>query len=229
MAILVQVSTLHERTRVDCDLPTYTTNSNVTLATILDYTQRSAQKLAALIQQYGSDEKYLTLSTTLTTTPSVATVTLPSNTLDVERVAMVIDANRETLMFPAPLEDWSPGTTLYDPDQVPSYRVIGNTLTLFPTPTTARTLRVYYSVGFTVSSTSDVLALRPNWDEFIVQYQNMLVCLRQGKSPGQFQQFFGDAGLAIMGQLKRDRAGPRQVRDLRDDAIMQSWRGRVRL
>jgi hypothetical protein len=226
VAILVPVSTLHERTRVDCDLPTYTSNSNITLAMILDYTQRAAQKLAAHIQQYGSDEKYLTLSTTLTTTPSVATVTLPTNTLDVERVSMVIDTNRETLMYPAPLEDWSPGTTMFDPEQVPSYRVIGNTLTLFPTPTTARTLRVYYSVGFTVSSTADVLALRPNWDEFIVQYQNMLVSLRQGKATGQFQQFFADAGLAIMGQLKRDRAGPRQVRDLRTDMAMQGWRGR---
>ena len=229
MAILVPVSTLHERTRQDCDLPTYTTNSNVTLATILDYTQRAGQKLAALIQQHGSDEKYLTLSTTLATTANVATVTLPSNTLDVERVSMVIDANRETLMYPAPLEDWSPGTTMLDPEQVPSYRVIGNTITLFPTPTTARTLRVYYSVGFTVSSTSDILSLRPNWDEFIVQYQNMLVCLRQGKSPDAFKQFFADAGIAIMSQLKRDRAGPRQVRDLRHDVIMQGWRGRVRL
>lgn len=229
MAILVPVSTLHERTRVDCDLPTYTTNSNVTLAMILDYTQRAAQKLAALIQQHGSDEKYLTLSTTLATTPSVSTVTLPSNALDVERVSMIIDTDRETLMYPAPLEDWRPGTTLFDPEQVPSYRVIGNTLTLFPTPTTARNLRVYYSVGFTVSSTSDILALRPNWDEFIVQYQNMLVCLRQGKDATRFQQFFADAGLAIMNQLKRDRAGPRQVRDLRNDAMMTSWRGRVRL
>jgi hypothetical protein len=221
MSQLVTVSELQERVRVDCGLPVYTADTNISTTTILEFVKRAAQKLQGLIQQYRADEQYLTLSTTLTTVADVPVVSLPSNCQDLVRVSMEIDNDREIQLSPAPLEMWDPNQYFWDVNAVPMYRVIGNTITLFPTPTSARTLNVYYTVGFTVTATSDILALRPNWDEYIVQWCNIFVRNRQEKASPEFRDALSIAQQEIVGQLRRDRAGPRQARDLRGDV----WNG----
>lgn len=217
MSLLVTVSELQERVRTQCDLPAYTTETHVTTAMILDFVKLSAQKLAGLIQEGGADEQYLTLSTELTTVPNVPLVSLPVNTADVIRLAMVVDGNdREVQMSVAPLDWWDPGPAFWlEPSNVPMYRLLGNTISLFPTPTTERTIRAYYTVGFTVSSVSDTLALRSNWDEFIVQDCCVRVRNRQGKDASEFRAERAEADAAIRRQLLRDRAGVSQVRDVR--------------
>lgn len=217
MSILVQVSELIERSRLDCALPAYSTETLITSAAVLDYTKRSAQKLAALVQQHGADQQYLTLNTTLSTVAGVPTVSLPSNTLDVVRISMLTDGTNEVMLSPAPLDMWDPNPGLLSQMDwaVPMYSVQGNTITLYPTPTSVRTLRLYYTVGFTVTDTTDYLALRPNWDEFIVNHTNILIRGRQEKEAGQFASLLSAAQDAIVSQVKRDRAGPRQIRDVR--------------
>lgn len=223
MSMLVTVSDLQERFRVDCDLPAFTTETHVTTSNALDFVKRSAQKLAGLIQEAGASEQYLTLNTTLSTVADVPVVSLPANTADVIRVALVLDGDREVQLQVAPLDDWNPDQVNWDNNFIPWYRVIGATLTLFPTPTAVRSLRVYYTVGFTVTSTSDVLALRSNWDEYIVANCCVLVRNRQNKAGQEFLLERDNAERAIVRQLKRDRAGVRQVRDLRND-----WRPELR-
>ncbi|HYC53624.1 MAG TPA: hypothetical protein VEL28_01625 [Candidatus Binatia bacterium] len=218
--MLVPVSDLIERVRLDCDLPTFDANTHVTATAVLDYIRRGASKLAGLIQEVGASEQYLTLSTTLTTTPNIATVSLPANTNDVQRLAIVIDSNREIQLEVAPLDGWDPGPAWWsDPWQVPRYRLIGNTITLFPTPTTARDIRAYYTIGFTVTSTADILALRPNWDEVIVSYACTLVRNRQNKDAGEFRAAYGESTTNLVRQIRRDRNGINQIRDVRHDAF----------
>jgi hypothetical protein len=101
-------------------------------------------------------------------------VSLPTNTLDVIRLAIVDSGGMETQLSVAPLDSWNPDNTWWATDTTPYYRVMGNTITLFPTPNSVRTLRLFYTVGFAVTATSDILALRPNWDEYIVAYASML-------------------------------------------------------
>jgi len=220
MSLLVAVSTLTERVRCDCNLPVYTTVTNVSSAQALEYIQRSAQQLAALIQESGADEQYLTLSTQLTTTAGIPTVSLPANTMDVVRLAIVTSGTHEVQMEVASLDEWDPNNYVWDTNAIPKYRVMGNTVTLFPTQGTARTINAYYTVGFTVTSTSDILALRNNWDEYIVADSCIRVRNRQDKDSTAFEKARGIAEQAIRKQLKRDRAGIRQVRDVRDPWLL---------
>lgn len=216
MSLLVTVAELEERVRVQCDLPAFTTDTHVTTAMILDFVKLSAQKLAGLIQEAGADEQYLTLSTSLATVADIPVVSLPANTADVIRLAMVVGGDREVQMSIAPLDWWDPGPAFWiEPENVPMYRVLGNTITLFPTPTSVRTIRAYYTVGFTVTSTSDILALRSNWDEFIVQDCCVRARNRQNKDASEFRAERAEAEAAIRRQLLRDRAGVHQVRDVR--------------
>lgn len=217
MSMLVTVSDLQERFRVDTDIPTFSADTHVTTTDALDFVKRSASKLAGLIQEAGASEQYLTLNTTLSTVADVPVVSLPANTADVIRVALVLDGDREVQLNVAPLDDWNPDQVNWDNNFIPWYRVIGATLTLFPTPTAIRSLRVYYTVGFTVTSTADVLALRSNWDEYIVANCCVLVRNRQNKAGQEFLLERDRAESAIVRQLKRDRAGVRQVRDVRGD------------
>lgn len=223
MSTIVTVSDLQERFRVDTDILAFTTDTHVTTAMALDFVKRSAQKLAGLIQEAGASEQYLTLNTTLSTVADVPVVSLPANTADVIRVALVLDGDREVQLQVAPLDEWNPDQVNWDNNFIPYYRVMGATLTLFPTPTAVRSLRVYYTVGFTVTSTSDVLALRSNWDEYIVANCCVLVRNRQNKAAQEFLLERDRAESAIVRQLKRDRAGVRQVRDLRCN-----WRPEMR-
>jgi hypothetical protein len=216
MSVLVQVSDLIERVRLDCDLPTFDANTNVTATAVLDYIRRGASKLAGLVQEAGASEQYLTLSTNLATTAGIPTVSLPANSLDVVRLAMLIDGDREAMLEVAPLEGWDPGPAWYtDAYAVPRYRLMGNTITLFPTPTTVRTIRAYYTVGFTVTATSDLLALRPNWDEYIVAYACILVRNRQNKDASEFRAALGEAEMSLRRQARRDLNAVHQIRDVR--------------
>lgn len=215
MSILVQVSELQERARVLTDIPAFTADTHVTTAMILDFVKQSAQKLAGLIQEAGASEQYLTLSTTLSTTANVATVSLPANSMDVIRVALVIDGTREAQLNAAPLDYWAPDNSFWSELYLPLYRAIGNTLTFYPTPQQVYDVRVYYTVGFTVTATSDYLALRNNWDEFIVNDVCVRIRNRQNKAAQEFMQERAVAEDAIRRQLRRDLASPRTVRDLR--------------
>lgn len=220
MSVLVPVSDLIERVRQDCDLPTFDANTHVTATAVLDYIRRGASKLAGLIQEAGASEQYLTLSTTLTTVPNIPVVSLPANTNDVQRLAIMIDSNREVQLEVAPLDGWDPGPAWWnDPWQVPMYRLIGNTVTLFPTPTTARSIRAYYTVGFTVTATSDILSLRPNWDEVIVAYACIMARNRQNKDASEFRAAYAEATDSVRRQARRDRNAIHQIRDVRADGF----------
>jgi hypothetical protein len=216
VSVLVLVSDLIERVRTDCDLPTFSANTHVTDTMALDYIRRGASKLAGVVQKAGASEQYLTLNTNLSTTAGVATVSLPANSLDVVRLAMLIDGQRESQLEVAPLDGWDPGPAWWaDPYSVPRYRLMGNTITLFPTPTTVRTIRAYYTVGFTVTATSDLLALRPNWDEYITAFACILVRNRQNKDASEFGSAFATSDAEVRDQIRRDRNGTYQVRDVR--------------
>lgn len=229
MSVLVLVSDLIERVRLDCEQPTFDANTHVTATAALDFIRRSASKLAGLVQEAGASEQHLTLSTTLTTTANVATVSLPANTIDVIRLAMVIDSNREAVMELASMEDWDPGPAWWnDPWSVPRYRLIGGTVTMFPTPSTARAIRAYYTVGFTVTATTDLLALQPNWDEYIVANACVLVRNRENKDASEFRAALAEADGAIRRQIRRDKNAVHVTRDVRacwaDDCF--AWRRR---
>lgn len=215
MSILVPVSDLVERIQLDCGLPEFTTNTAITSAAVLDFVKRGAQKLAGLVQSAGAGEQYLSLTTSLTTTAGVPTVSLPSNTQDVLRVGWMYDGDREIQLSVASIDAWDSSEPNWGVDAVPTFRVMGNTLMLFPTPQSVKTINLFYTVGFSVTSTSDILALRESWDEFIVAEANIMVRNRLEKACPEFLMARDEARSAVVSQLRRDRAGIRQVRDVR--------------
>lgn len=214
--ILVPVTDLQTRVQLDCGLPAYSADTNITTTAILDFVKRSAQKLSGIVQRAGAGEHYLTTDSVVSTVVGIPFVSLPTNALSLVRIAMVVSGDREVMLDSAPIDSWDPNAAgfLDNIDTVPVYRVIGNTITLFPTPQQVRDLRLYYTLGFQVTSSADVLALQPFWDEYIVANCNVLVRNRQEKACPEFLQERSEAESAVISQIKRDRASPRQVRDL---------------
>lgn len=217
MSILVQVSELAERVRLDCGLPDYTADTNVTSNAILSYVKRSAQKLSGVVQRAGAGEQYLTNSYLASTVVGVPLVSLPTNALDVIRIAMQVGSYQVPLE-PATSDEWDPNapTQLADyTNTVPRYRPIGNTITLFPTPQYVREMTIYYTLGFQVTALADYLAIRPFWDEYVVANCCVLVRKHQEKMDQEFIDERDRCEMAIKDQIKRDRHGKKQVQNVR--------------
>jgi hypothetical protein len=226
MSQLVTVSTLTERVRTLCDLASYTTNTGVTTAAILDLIKTSFSELAAIVKEYTT-EQLLTTSGTLTTTASVSTVSLPTNFSDLVRIAWQKDSTTEIDLEKAnsdqflatPQGGYSSG---WDGYGVIRYRLMGPaTIELFPTPDAAYTLRLYYTTGIYVTSTSDVVMMRDGWDQWVVFNTCGLVRMRQQKTaedpgPGSFFAQRDKKEADIRRQLKRDKFGINRIKDVRD-------------
>lgn len=210
----VLVSAIQERVRQICDLPTFTTNSPITSACILDFVKVAAELLAALVGEAASAELYFAAPTQLSTQAGVGFVSLPTGFTSLVRLSWQRTSLEDIALDVASadfFEDWPNGWS----SVVPRYRLIGETIQLFPTPTAVYTLNAYYSTGLSPTAASDQLVLRAGWDLWIALQTAMLVRVRQQKDASDFAVLLGKSEADIRRQLKRDRFGVRRVRDVR--------------
>jgi hypothetical protein len=225
MSKLIAVSTLQERVRVLCDLADFTTDTGVTSAAVLDFLQTSFCELAAIAKEYTTADM-LTSSGTLTTTATVSTVSMPLNFSDLVRISWQKDSSTEidlekanhNEMLAQPNGGFSSG---WDGYSTIRYRLMGPaTIELFPTPNAAYTLKLYYTTGIYVTSTSDVVLMRDGWEQWVVFNTSGLVRMRQQKTaedlgPGSFFAQRDKKESDIRRQLKRDKFGINRIRDER--------------
>jgi hypothetical protein len=214
MSQIVAVSTLQERVRVLCGLPAFSTTSAVRTSDILDFLQASCAMLGGIVKERAG-ENYLGASGTLMTQADVPWVSLPTQCSDVLRLSWQKSASEEIPLERATVDELQAYPNRWSGDQTPRYALVGNTIELFPTPDAAYTLRIYYTTGIYVTSTSDQFVCRDWWDQWIVMQACRFVRATQQKDGAEFIGMQAEAESKIRSQLKRDHFGVRRVRDLR--------------
>jgi hypothetical protein len=209
----VPVSAIQERVRVLCDLPVYTTDTPITVDVILDFVKVATELLAAIVGE-ASAELYFATSAQLTTTPGIELVSVPAEFTSLLRVSWLKSAHEDIGLEVASVDHFEAYPNAWH-NVVPRYRLIGQTIQLFPTPDAAYTLNVYFSTGLSPTSAADLLVLRAGWDLWIGLQTAILVRARQQKDASDFSMLLGKVENDLRRQLKRDRWGIRRVRDMR--------------
>ena len=214
MSQLVSVSTIQERVRVLCKLPTFSADTPITTVAMRDFLQAACRKLGALVKE-RSGENYLTSSGPLTTTAGISTVTLPPEASDLLRLAWRRSESEEIELTRANPDQMQAYPNAWGDGWAVQYRLINNAIEFFPTPDGAYNLRIYYSTGLYVVSTSDEFMCRDNWDQWIALYTCRLVRATEQKACPEFDVMFAEVDSDVRAQLRRDHFSPRQARDVR--------------
>lgn len=225
MSQAIAVSTIQERVRVMCGLPVFTTNTTITSAAMLDFIKVAVSLLAGIVKE-ASSELYFAEATTVETVADLPMVSFPSNNFsDLIRLAWQKDENTEVPIERATLEEMSAGASSSGWADVntgrPKYRLLGQTIELYPTPDAVYTLNVHYSTGLYPTSTTSTMVCRDGWDQWMALQTCVLVRAAQTRDASDFNTLLYGAdwqsGLtaAIKRQLPRDRAGIHQARDVR--------------
>jgi hypothetical protein len=212
--------------RVRCGLPTFTANTNITTAMILNMVQESARDLSGLLNEM---DWYFVTTSTLNTLANVPMVSLPTNFAQLLRLTWVRDDSWRYDVPAANLEQVPSSPVMSWESCLPSYRLIGDTLTFYPTPQAVYDLELLYSTGAFLVDAADTLYGQIGWDTWIVYNCCCIVKQRQDEEYGAFAQERASKLLEIRGQ-RRDHAGVKQPRDVRYSGrgmwpSWQWWRG----
>jgi len=225
VAVPFAVSDIQERVRVRCGLPAFTSNTNVTTASILSMVQESARDLSAILD---TQDWYFVTTASLATTAGVPMVSLPTNFAALQRLSWLKSSNDVIALKPANLESVHPPESGDTWDvRTPGYRIVGNTVEFFPTPTAVYALELRYSTGMFVATAGDTLMGQSGWDTWIVY--NCCCIVKQ--SQDEDYSAFASERQAKLGEIlarasKRDDTGVVQPRDVaqRDNVIIRDDR-----
>lgn len=209
----VALTTIRERVRQMCDLPAFDTESPVTAAAVLDFITSAAALLAALVKERAA-ELYFTTTADGTTQVGIPTVSLPQNLSELFRISWEKSASESLGLEIANVDEFIAYPNAWG-GQRPKYRIVGQAVEFFPTPDAAYTLKFYYSTGLYPTAIGDQLALRDGWDQWIVAQTAIFCRTRQGKDASEFERALAALTDTVKRGLRRDRAGVRQVRDVR--------------
>lgn len=222
MARLVQLSTLRDRVITLCDLPAVLdTTTSPTAAQILDLLQASCSMLSGIIREHPGASFHFADSDTLTTSAGIASVSLPTAASELLRVSWIRDSDSETMLVPATIEGMRDRPAGWDSATVPSYRVVGQTIELFPTPEAAHSIKVYYSTGLYPSAITSYVWCMDGWDQWIAVHTSTLVRARQQRACPELDMMLAQTGQSIRSQFRRDY-GVSRVRDLRGSDVIRT-------
>jgi hypothetical protein len=219
----VALSTIQARVITLCDLPeTLDTDTPVTSAQMLDFLKLACSLLGGIVKEYAA-EMYFTTSGQLSTVADTPTVALPSGFSQLQRLVWLRSDTEELELVPATVEhmaahprSWGASETV-----LIAYRIVGQTIELYPTPDAVYTLKAHYSTGLYPADINASFVAQDGWDQWVTLYTCLLVRKRQQKDASDFMlALYGPDGRSgvegnVRKQLKRDRAGVRRVRDVR--------------
>lgn len=226
MAQNIQVSTMQERARVMCGLPAFSTETTVTTADILDFAKTACAMLGGIVKEYGG-EWHTAASTTLTTVPDVDVVSLPSALSELLSLTWQKSATEEIELVRATVDEMRAYPNAWGDGYPIRYRLVGQTLTLFPTPNDDYTLNVYYTTGLYPTTAADYVSCRDGWDQWIALQMAIMCRAVQQKACPEFDGQLEKVEASIRRQLRRDKYGPRQARDVRGNTARAYLRSRL--
>lgn len=220
MARLVQLSTLRDRVITLCDLPaTLDTTTSPTAVQILDLLQTSASLLSGIVREIPGAAFQFAESSTIPTVANVAMVSLPTSASDLLRLSWLRDSETEVLLQRAGIEGMSDRQPGWDSVTMPSYRVIGQTVELYPTPTAVYSLKAYYATGLYPSTISSYVLCMDGWDQWIAVHTATLVRARQQRLCPELDMMLMQLERSIRASFQRDIYGPAVARDLRGSSM----------
>jgi hypothetical protein len=215
MSVAFVVSDIQDRIKFRCDLPTFTTETNVTIADALTLVKESARRLSGLIG-HASDEAFFVTTETVATVADLEYASLPAGLGLVTGVHWLRGTNDPVPLRQATQEDMVPGVTNGWTRITPTYRIQGQTIEFWPTPQDVYSVRLRYSTGVDVISTSTTIYGQYGWDTWIVLDCCCTIRQRQDKD---YSAFAAEKGLVEREILKharrRDRVGVPTARDMR--------------
>lgn len=213
MSVLFPVTDLQERVRIRCGLPAFSANSNVTDAMILSILQESCRDLANIMS--GLDWYFVTTSN-LVTVANNPLVSLPANFAALQHLVWIKSSTQKLPLNTANLEDVRPAVSSETwESKTPQYRITGQSLEFFPTPTSVYNLEARYSTGSFITSSADTYVAHLGWDTWVVYNACSIVCEHQEKDDSAFLAKRDRKLIEIMSASKRDKNAIVQPRDVR--------------
>jgi hypothetical protein len=223
----VDLTTMKTRVCALCDIPDPGEDTPITSTVMLEFLKAACGLLSGLVKE-NAGELYFTNAQELAALAGISLVSLPDNFSDLVSLTWVQSDGTERALVQATVDQLRAYPSAWadcDTDEI-RYRLVGEALELFPTPDAAYTLKAYYSTGLYPTSMESSFYARDGWDTYVVYQTCVMVRARQQRDASDFGVLLngldGQSGLTrdIKKQLKRDRAGIRTVRDMRNTPVL---------
>lgn len=225
MAQNILVSTMQERARVMCGLPAFSTDTTVTTANILDFAKSACAMLGGIVKEYGG-EWHTATSSALTTVAGIEVISVPSQLSELLSLKWQKSDSEEIDLSYAALDEMRAHPSAWNDGYPIRYRLVGQTITFFPTPDDEYTLNAFYTTGLYPTAASDSISCRDGWDQWIALQMAIMCRGVQQKACPEFEMQLEKVESSIRRQLKRDRNGIRQARDVRGGEWREMARAR---
>lgn len=172
--------------------PAFSATTRITSTQVTYWLSQAARSYSALMRQRFPDDRELIQTAVISTVPNLRLASLPSDCGEVHSVVWQRGTNDYVL-----LESFSQGDLAvalesgqtWDSDVcVPRYRLAGQTIEFFPTPTTAESIELYYTTHLSTGGATVIAKL--DFDKWITLDVAIRVCTAKSMGPrtAEFEQ-----------------------------------------
>lgn len=225
MGTSILVSEVIEEARVRMNAPVFTSSTQITTTAALNLMKFSARRLSSKLRRaYGSD--YFTRTGTVATQAGLNSVSLPQDFTDLHQIAWVRGTNDSIPLDVASVDEFTtPGENPQAWAGAPKYRLLANTIQLFPCPNAEYTLSLYYDTGIFIAASSDSMIIQPGWEEWLINDFCVKVRQSQNKEAVDYLRERAIAEEEILKEAaQRDRFRTHIVRDTWGDGDLVDTR-----
>ncbi len=216
--MLVRISQIRDRVRALCDLPTLTSQTSPTNATMLDLIQTSCSQFAGFVRSTADGSLHFVESVNLQTVSNFSRISLPTDCQSVTRLSWMKDGSNEVQLKLADIESMTNVPSMSWDSKIPTYKILGQTIEFYPTPTAEYDIRLYYSGSLAPQTYDSYIWCMDGWDQYITLQTCIYVRMRQQKKADDFQASLAQVAAQITKQLRRD-INFSTIRDVRSNAI----------
>ncbi len=212
MAQTISISDLATDVAFRLNTPAFAAGEFVSDTQILRLLQQSLGRLSGILARcYG--DGILTSAQTLTTVPGLDLVSLPQSFTTLQSLHLRIDGVSHELSR-SDLGDRGGIATTWTADALPTYRIEGYALRVYPTPDAAYTLIATFTDVLAITALTDTIQGEPAWADYVVADVCARIRQREQKDAGEFVAERTLVETAIRDEsVSRDRGGVVQVRD----------------
>ncbi|HEX6239961.1 MAG TPA: hypothetical protein VFZ61_03670 [Polyangiales bacterium] len=167
--------------------PAFSASTRVTATRATYWLTQSVRALSALLRQHHYDDREMLQTQDLVTVPNLGMVSLPVDCGEVHALLRQVDSEDYELVRGAQQDDLVHVSPKSWAQQAPCWRMEGQTVALYPPPTAAHVLRLYYTVHLPTPLGATIQA-RIDSDRWLTLDVAAKVATAKGKSTVQFDQ-----------------------------------------
>lgn len=205
--------------------PAFSSSTRVTSAQVTYWFAQAVRAISALLRQRFPDDLDLVSIATLSVSALSDARALPTDTGEIQSVVWARAPYDYRPLRPAQQDDLTERTARDWTTCDPAYRVEDELLALYPAPTAATTLEVYYSTGIGYAGGSTQLLSRIDVDQWIALWIAAKVAMAKRQSPLPFDQARAMIENDLLSvERERDPNAVHTIRDVRGQAALQQYR-----